>query len=298
MNFGPAHPAAHGVFRLLVHLNAELVVSVEHTQGLLWRFTESLLEYRSFDLITGYFARLDYVSFLAQEIGFGIEKEKTNGSVNSNAIGSLLVLNFVSNHLLNICCTVGDAGALGAILWGFEIRELLAEITEQVTGARLHVNTTFLAFGSTERNSASFPSSALIPIVEILLHSVTGARITATRFIGNFVTTFSQSFSSSAVTGWLSASVGILDWSEDSFQHGKGCNSLGHFRHVGACAGNALSDSLTRHCGRLIGSLAWTTSSAGNGSLAANALSGSAKELSLRVVYVWTMQDLPWQVLI
>lgn len=116
VNFGPAHPAAHGVFRLLVHLDAEIVVSSEHTQGLLWRFTESLLEYRSFDLITGYFARLDYVSFLAQEIGFGIEREKTSGNAVSCTLGHLLILNFVSNHLLNVCCTVGDAGALGAIV--------------------------------------------------------------------------------------------------------------------------------------------------------------------------------------
>jgi len=136
------------------------------------------------------------------------------------------------------------------------LRELLAEKTEQSTGARLHVNATFLVFSATDQENFSFPSSTLIPVTEILLHAVTGTRVTVLRFIGNFVTTFGQSVSSSAITGWLSASSGVLDWAEDSFQHGTGCNVLGNSRYVGSVSTNALSDSLTRHVGRLVGSLA------------------------------------------
>ena len=91
------------------------MIAAEHTQGLLWRCTENLIEYRQPDLNSGYFARLDYVSFVAQEIGYGAEKSKTSGQIGQQ-LGVLLTLNSISNHLLNVCCTVGDSGALGAIL--------------------------------------------------------------------------------------------------------------------------------------------------------------------------------------
>ena len=110
LNFGPAHPAAHGVFRLLTSLNSELVLHICHSQGLLWRSTENLVEYRNPGLVSGYFARMDYVSFVSQELGFSTDKSRTS------IPESLIFQNFVLNHLLNVACTVADSGALGAIL--------------------------------------------------------------------------------------------------------------------------------------------------------------------------------------
>ena len=89
MNFGPAHPAAHGVFRLLLGMNHEIVVTCAHSQGLLWRCTESLLEYRNLALNSGYFARLDYVAYVAQELGFNPEKSAHGTS--SGTVANLLV---------------------------------------------------------------------------------------------------------------------------------------------------------------------------------------------------------------
>ena len=111
LNFGPAHPAAHGVFRLLATTNGELIVNLTHTQGLLWRFTENLVEYRNSVLTTGYYARLDYVSYFAQEVGFSPDKGRV-----TQATRKALAENAIANHLLNVACTIADAGILGAIL--------------------------------------------------------------------------------------------------------------------------------------------------------------------------------------
>ena len=88
---------------------------------------------------------MDYVAYIAQEFGYnGEHSAHSNGNdgnaSSSSLISVLLVRNFVSNHLLNVACTVGDSGALGAILWGFESRELDLEHAELCTGARLHTN--------------------------------------------------------------------------------------------------------------------------------------------------------------
>jgi len=111
INFGPAHPAAHGVFRLQITLNAEIIVAITHVQGLLWRSTEQLVEYRHNGLVSGYWARLDYVAYIAQEMAYSADI----GSSSRSTAGFLLA-NCVSNHILNTACTVADAGALGAIL--------------------------------------------------------------------------------------------------------------------------------------------------------------------------------------
>lgn len=79
---------------------------------------------------------MDYVAYVAEEIGFSSEVSAHT----SENLGVLLLRNFVANHFLNVACTIGDSGALGAILWGFEARELDLEFAETVSGARLHVN--------------------------------------------------------------------------------------------------------------------------------------------------------------
>lgn len=123
---------------MLLTISGEMVLNARNSQGLLFRATESLLEFRNIGLNSGYFARLDYVSFVSQEIGFSADKSKT--SINRN----LIFINFILNHVLNLACTVADSGALGAILWSFESREILQEFCEAETGARLHVNLAFL----------------------------------------------------------------------------------------------------------------------------------------------------------
>ena len=107
---------------------------------MLWRTTEQLIEYRNNVLISGYYSRLDYVSFICQEIGFNIDKCKLK------FIKLVYYKNCISNHLLNLSCTIADGGALGAILWLFEFRELIIEECEEKLGARLHINISFLQY--------------------------------------------------------------------------------------------------------------------------------------------------------
>ena len=144
INFGPQHPAAHGVLRLVLELDGEIVERVDPHIGLLHRGTEKLIEYKTYLQATPYFDRLDYVAPMNQEHGFCLAIEKLLGiGVPKRAqlirvlyaeIGRLL------SHLLNITTQAMDVGALTPPLWGFEEREKLMTFYERASGARLHAN--------------------------------------------------------------------------------------------------------------------------------------------------------------
>jgi NADH-quinone oxidoreductase subunit D len=142
INFGPQHPAAHGVLRLILEMAGEIVERADPHIGLLHRGTEKLIEYKTYMQAVPYFDRLDYVCPMNQEHAFVRAVEKLLGieappraqyiRVLYDEIGRIL------NHLLNITAFAGDVGALTPMLWGFEEREKLMEFYERVCGARLH----------------------------------------------------------------------------------------------------------------------------------------------------------------
>ncbi len=142
MNFGPQHPAAHGVLRLVMELDGEIIERADPHIGLLHRGTEKLIENKTYLQALPYFDRLDYVSPMNQEHGYALAVEKlANISVPIRAkfirvlfceIGRIL------NHILNITTFAIDVGAMTPLLWGFEEREKLMEFYERVSGARLH----------------------------------------------------------------------------------------------------------------------------------------------------------------
>ncbi len=142
MNFGPQHPAAHGVLRLVLELDGEIVERADPHIGLLHRGTEKLIEHKTYLQALPYFDRLDYVAPMNQEHAFVLAAEKLlNIDIPSRAkyirvifdeIGRLL------NHLLNITTQAMDVGAITPTLWGFEEREKLMEFYERASGARLH----------------------------------------------------------------------------------------------------------------------------------------------------------------
>jgi NADH dehydrogenase (ubiquinone) Fe-S protein 2 len=142
MNFGPQHPAAHGVLRLILELNGETIANAEPHIGLLHRGTEKLLEYRTFLQGLPYFDRLDYVSMMTQEHAFVLAIEKlTNTQIplRSQYIRVLFSeLTRLLNHLLAVGCHALDVGAMTPFFWGFEEREKLLEFYERVSGARMH----------------------------------------------------------------------------------------------------------------------------------------------------------------
>jgi NADH-quinone oxidoreductase subunit D len=144
INFGPQHPAAHGVLRLILEMDGEVVERADPHIGLLHRGTEKLIEYKSYIQAVPYFDRLDYVSPMCEEHPFVLATEKLLGiEVPERAkwIRTLFSeITRVLNHLLNLTTYALDVGAITPSLWGFEEREKLMEFHEAASGARLHAN--------------------------------------------------------------------------------------------------------------------------------------------------------------
>ncbi len=142
LNFGPQHPAAHGVLRLVLELDGEVVERVDPHIGLLHRGTEKLIEHKTYLQAIGYFDRLDYVAPMNQEHAFclaieklldlGVPKRAQLIRVLYSEIGRLL------SHLLNVTTQAMDVGALTPPLWGFEEREKLMVFYERASGSRMH----------------------------------------------------------------------------------------------------------------------------------------------------------------
>lgn len=142
MNFGPQHPAAHGVLRLVLELDGELVERADPHIGLLHRGTEKLIEYKNYLQALPYFDRLDYVSMMANEHAYSLAVEKLlNCKVPLRAQYIRVLFSEITrilNHLLAVSTHALDVGAMTPFLWAFEEREKLMEFYERVSGARLH----------------------------------------------------------------------------------------------------------------------------------------------------------------
>jgi NADH-quinone oxidoreductase subunit D len=144
INFGPVHPAAHGVLRMVLELDGEVVERVDPHIGLLHRGTEKLLEHKTYLQGIGYFDRLDYVAPMNQEHAFCLAIEKLAGIPVPKRASYVRVLyseiGRILNHLLNVTTQAMDVGALTPPLWGFEEREKLMGFYERASGARLHAH--------------------------------------------------------------------------------------------------------------------------------------------------------------
>ena len=142
INFGPQHPAAHGVLRLVMDLDGERVERVDPHIGLLHRGTEKLIEHKTYLQSVPYFDRLDYVSPMNQEHAFALAVERMLG-IEVPKRGQYIRMLYceigrILNHLMNVCTQALDVGALTPITWGFEEREKLMIFYERACGARLH----------------------------------------------------------------------------------------------------------------------------------------------------------------
>ncbi|MCF4164568.1 NADH-quinone oxidoreductase subunit D [Zavarzinia compransoris] len=142
LNFGPQHPAAHGVLRLVIELDGEMIERCDPHIGLLHRGTEKLIEHKTYMQAVPYFDRLDYVCPMNQEHAFVLAAEKLIGCKIPERAQYMRVLwceiGRIANHLMNTMAHGMDVGALTPILWGFEEREKLMCFYERVCGARLH----------------------------------------------------------------------------------------------------------------------------------------------------------------
>jgi NADH-quinone oxidoreductase subunit D len=142
LNFGPQHPAAHGVLRLVLEMDGEVVERVDPHIGLLHRGTEKLIEYKTYLQAIPYFDRLDYVAPMNQEHAFALAIERLAGIDVPRRASIIRVLyceiGRLMNHILNITTQAMDVGALTPITWGFEEREKLMVFYERASGSRMH----------------------------------------------------------------------------------------------------------------------------------------------------------------
>jgi NADH-quinone oxidoreductase subunit D len=144
INFGPQHPAAHGVLRLILEMDGEVIERADPHIGLLHRGTEKLIEHKTYLQAIPYFDRLDYVSPMSQEHCFALAVEKLLSCSIPKRASYIRVLfceiTRILNHLLNITTHALDVGAMTPLLWMFEEREKIMEFYEEVSGARMHSN--------------------------------------------------------------------------------------------------------------------------------------------------------------
>jgi NADH-quinone oxidoreductase subunit D len=169
INFGPQHPAAHGVLRLILELDGEIVERVDPHVGLLHRGTEKLIEYKTYAQAIPYFDRLDYCSPMCMEHSFVLAIEKLLGleiPLRAQYIRTLMAeLTRIKNHMLNLGSHIMDVGAMTPNLWLFEIREDLMQFYERVSGARMHAN--YFRVGGVHED---IPEKVLVDIGEFLDH--------------------------------------------------------------------------------------------------------------------------------
>ncbi len=144
MNFGPQHPAAHGVLRMILEMDGEVVERTDPHIGLLHRGTEKLIEHKTYLQAAPYFDRLDYVAPIYQEYGYILAVEKLLGIKPPPRAQYIRVMygemTRILNHVFSIVTFALDLGAVTPSLWGFEQREILIEFCERVSGARFHTN--------------------------------------------------------------------------------------------------------------------------------------------------------------
>ncbi|GLV36896.1 NADH dehydrogenase (ubiquinone) 49 kDa subunit [Carabus blaptoides fortunei] len=144
INFGPQHPAAHGVLRLVLELEGEIVVRADPHIGLLHRGTEKLIEYKTYSQALPYFDRLDYMSMLCNEQLYSLAVEKLLNidiPIRAKYLRTMFAeITRILNHILAVCSNALDCGAMTPLFWLFEEREKLFEICERACGARMHAN--------------------------------------------------------------------------------------------------------------------------------------------------------------
>jgi len=167
INFGPQHPAAHGVLRLILQLNGEIVEKADPHIGLLHRGSEKLMEDRFYLQSLPYFDRFDYCSMLVQEHAYCLAIESLLGTTNYSStfvqIRTLYdELTRILNHMLAIACHALDVGSMSSIFWAFEEREKIMEFYERVSGARMHA----AFYRPNEANLDSISSFLLEDILE------------------------------------------------------------------------------------------------------------------------------------
>ena len=217
LNFGPQHPAAHGVLRLIIEMKGEKINFTDSHIGLLHRGTEKLIEFKTYNQSIPYLDRLDYVSMMAQEHCFSLAIEKLlklSIPKRSKFIRVIFCeITRILNHLMSLTTHALDVGALTPFLWAFEEREKLMEFYERVSGARMHAN--FIRPGGVSKDIPNkflkdlyFFNKNFIGRIKEMEYLLSRNRIWNHRLSGIGVVTKNQSYTNS-FSGVILRSVGV-----------------------------------------------------------------------------------------
>ena len=219
VNFGPQHPAAHGVLRLILQLNGEVIENMDPHIGLLHRGSEKLMEDKIYLQSLPYFDRFDYVSMMAQEHAYCLGIESLMGNSNYSSTFTQIrtlydELTRILNHMLAISCHALDVGSMASIWWAFEEREKIMEFYERVSGARMHA----AFYRPNEVNLKAVSNFLIEDIVEFIrncfttlseIHnSLTYNKLWKQRLVNIGVYSYKTSLSY-GLTGVMSRSVGL-----------------------------------------------------------------------------------------
>jgi len=219
VNFGPQHPAAHGVLRLILQLNGEVVENMDPHIGLLHRGSEKLMEDKIYLQSLPYFDRFDYVSMMAQEHAYCLGIESLMGNSNYSSTFTQIrtlydELTRILNHMLAISCHALDVGSMASIWWAFEEREKIMEFYERVSGARMHA----AFYRPNEVNLKAVSNFLIEDIIEFIrncfttlseIHnSLTYNKLWKQRLVNIGVYSYKTSLSY-GLTGVMSRSVGL-----------------------------------------------------------------------------------------
>jgi len=219
VNFGPQHPAAHGVLRLILQLNGEVIENMDPHIGLLHRGSEKLMEDKIYLQSLPYFDRFDYVSMMAQEHAYCLGIESLMGNSNYSSTFTQIrtlydELTRILNHMLAISCHALDVGSMASIWWAFEEREKIMEFYERVSGARMHA----AFYRPNEVNLKAVSNFLIEDIIEFIrncfttlseIHnSLTYNKLWKQRLVNIGVYSYKTSLSY-GLTGVMSRSVGL-----------------------------------------------------------------------------------------
>lgn len=225
----------------------EHISSIAWYQGLLFRATETLCEQRQLEMVSGYYARLDYVAHFSMEWAL-------TAAVISDTTGTaeeILLWNHAANHLLNLSCTLADAGIVSAILWAFELREIFTEMCENMMGARMHLNMAQLSVYGSNGLMAHALHTLGAEVFEFLLLCAVCVRVTRARLLFNFTLPWCVGVVE-ALSGPLLESAGLSETLASESLHGSEVGTYVFVSGVRSC-------SLTRHIVRTRLGMFWTT---------------------------------------
>jgi NADH:ubiquinone oxidoreductase subunit D len=234
LQLGPCHPSAHGVFRLALAMSHEQCSYLEPLTGLLYRASEYLSQTKLLTHLSGYLSRMDYVAHLNMESMLSsLVPYHTGSSRSSSSLLSHVCC--LANHILNICCSIGDTGCISFILWGFDDREAIFLEFDRCYGARLHLQIDLEGIASTDSNMGLTQLTQLVANRFDSLTDLLSLRFNTARLLSTIPIDSNLALISSITGPLLQGSGSVMDSRSSSISYSRSAISVSH-GGTGSCS--------------------------------------------------------------